>query len=285
MKQKRKTAIAVCALVLMIVWLAWGNKALQKTEIIIASDRLPASFDGYRIVQISDLHNAEFGEDNEKLLQMIKEERPDLVVITGDLVDSSHTDLDVAVDFAEKVVTIAPAYYVTGNHEAWLGQSYKVLEQKLEQAGVEVMRDEALYLEQAGERILLMGMEDPEFYEGESALYDGGAARLLQRIHELRYSKEEYTILLSHRPELFDTYVASGVDLVFSGHAHGGQFRLPLIGGLVAPDQGFFPEYDAGSYEQDGTCMVVSRGLGNSMIPLRIGNRPEVVVVELRCEQ
>ncbi len=281
MKKTRKRAVVCILLFLAALWVIWGNKALQQTEITITSDRLPVSFDGYRIVHISDLHNAEFGEGNEKILQRIKSVQPDLIVLTGDLVDSSRTDYDIAVDFAGEAVKIAPTYYVTGNHEAWLGQSYHVLEQRLEQSGVEVLRDEALYLEQDQDRILLMGIDDPEFYKGESVRYDGGAAMMRQRIDSLRYQDEEYTILLSHRPELFDTYVDSGVDLVFSGHAHGGQFRLPFVGGLVAPDQGLFPEYDAGLYHEGRTSMVVSRGLGNSIIPLRIGNRPEVVVVTL----
>lgn len=272
----------VIVLLILVSWTLWANTALQCNEISIRSERLPASFEGYRIAQISDLHNAEFGSDNEKLIQMLKDAHPDMIVVTGDLIDSSHTDLEIAISFARKAVQIAPTYYVTGNHEAWVDQQYETLERQLEQVGVEVMRNEALYIEQKGERILLIGADDPEFQAGDRIAYDGGAAWIRGVIDALRYYDEEYTILLSHRPELFDTYVDSGVDLVLTGHAHGGQFRLPLIGGLVAPGQGLFPKYDAGTFSQDRTHMVVSRGLGNSVIPLRIGNRPELVVVELQ---
>ena len=280
--KKRTLLTAAILLILLAIWLVWANKALQFNEITVTSERLPQAFDGYRIAQISDLHNAEFGQENAELLQMLTDAQPDMIVLTGDLVDSSHTDLEVAIHFVQQAVAIAPTYYVTGNHEAWLGSAYGALEEGLSQASVIIMRDEAMYIERESQRILLMGVDDPEYFEGESSLYDGGSAVMLQRITSLRYQEEEYTILLSHRPELFDTYVAADVDLVFSGHAHGGQFRLPFIGGLVAPDQGLFPEYDAGLYSEGRTNMVVSRGLGNSIIPLRVGNRPEVVVVELR---
>ena len=105
------------------------------------------------------------------------------------------------------------------------------------------------------------------------------------KLDELADDQAGYTILLSHRPELFDTYVSGEIDLVLSGHAHGGQFRLPFIGGLYAPGQGFFPKYDAGMYSKETTSMVVSRGLGNSIIPLRFNNRPEIVLIELTGEK
>ncbi|MBP3701524.1 MAG: metallophosphoesterase, partial [Lachnospiraceae bacterium] len=202
--KKRFLVTALIALCLLVGWLVWGNTALQLNEITVSSERLPQSFDGYRIVQVSDLHNAVFGQANEKLLQLIRDAKPDMIVLTGDLVDSSHTDLDIAIRFVQKSVEIAPTYYVTGNHEAWLGNSYETLEQKLSRGGVTILRDEAMYIEEEGERILLMGLDDPEFYEGESAIYDGGAFVMQQRIDSLRYDNEVYTILLSHRPELFD---------------------------------------------------------------------------------
>ena len=267
----------------VLLWIMWANTALEYNEINIYSDRLPKTFDGYRIVQISDLHNAEFGKDNETLLQMLKEARPDMIVVTGDLVDSSRTDFNVALKVLRQAMQIAPVYYATGNHEAWLGQSYEKLESQLMECGVKVLRDEALFVEHDGMSILLMGLDDPEFYQAEESAYDNGASQMAQRIDSLRYDEEEYTIVLSHRPELFEIYVDHEVDLVFAGHAHGGQFRLPLIGGLVAPNQGFFPAYDAGLYQNGRTDMVVSRGLGNSVSPLRFANRPEIVVVELHC--
>lgn len=286
MKKPKKTLLLFCALgavllAALIVWTAWGNTALELNTYTVTSDALPEAFDGYRIAQVSDLHNAEMGEDNEKLLAMLREAEPDIIVITGDLVDSHDTDIEVALRFAEAAVGIAPCYYVTGNHEAALHEAdtaaYATLKEGLIQAGVTVPENERVLLERAGQSLSLIGVEDPNF---DLSTEDSVAMR--ETLQTLTGDGEAYTILLSHRPELFDVYVESGVDLVFSGHAHGGQFRFPLIGGLVAPDQGLFPTYDAGIYAEGSTCMVVSRGIGNSIIPFRFNNRPEVVLIELK---
>ncbi len=271
-------SILAAALLFLAVWTVWGNTALMVSRITIVSSRIPPGFSGFRIAQVSDLHNAEFGTDNSKLLQIISEAVPDTIVITGDLIDASHTNIDVAVDFAKAAVQIAPVYYVTGNHEAALPQ-YNALKTELESFGVVVLEDTAIQLERNGDTVILIGLSDPNFMPRSniSSIVDA-------KLHSLNTSDSSYTILLSHRPELFDAYVSSGVDLVFSGHAHGGQFRFPLIGGLIAPNQGFFPKYDAGLYTKDKTNMVVSRGIGNSVIPLRFNNRPEVVLVELSGE-
>ena len=184
----------------------------------------------------------------------------------------------MAAAFAEESVKIAPSYYVTGNHEASISE-YGELKNRLEAAGVHVLEDEEAFLEREGEKILLFGLSDPNF-SMESEWSDGASAIVEEKLKKWK-NQGKYTILLSHRPELFKTYVSAGIDLVFSGHAHGGQFRLPFVGGLIAPDQGLFPKYDAGLYTEKGTNMVVSRGLGNSIIPIRFNNRPEIVVVDV----
>lgn len=269
-------------LLALIVWTIWGNTALMANSITLSGNQIPSEFSGFRIAQVSDLHNAEFGEENSLLLNSLSESKPDMIAITGDLVDAQHTNIDVALSFAEKAVQIAPVYYVTGNHEASLSQ-YSELKTGLEAAGVIVLEDKAIQLEHNGGIVTLMGLSDPNFTI-KSNIFDEVPAMISTKLNELMENKAGYTILLSHRPELFDTYVSCGVDLVLSGHAHGGQFRLPLIGGLVAPNQGFFPKYDAGLYSDGGTNMVVSRGLGNSIIPLRFNNRPEIVLVELTAD-
>ncbi len=261
---------AIVLLLVLVIWTIWGNTALMVSTITISSNRIPSAFSGFRIAQVSDLHNAEFGKNNTKLLQMLSENKPDIIVITGDLVDSQHTDIDVALDFVKGAVQIAPVYYVTGNHEAWLSQCDDLLAD-LEKIGAVVLKDKAIPLEREGEKITLIGLSDPPTM---------ASAKLESFIDD----ENGYTILLIHRPELFETYVSCGIDLVFSGHAHGGQFRLPLIGGLIAPNQGLFPKYDAGVYTDGKTSMVVSRGIGNSIIPIRFNNRPEVVLVELSTE-
>lgn len=264
--------------ILLISWIAWGNTALELNEYQIKSDKIPDVFHGFRIAQISDLHNAEMGEGNEKLLKMLANAESDIIVITGDSIDSYHTDVEVTLQFVEKAVEIAPCYYVTGNHEARLPREvYLDFEEKMQEYGVEILHDEVILIEREGESISLGGIDDASF---ASKYSNGYHSNLSNHIEEL-FTEDGFQILLSHRPELFGMYVDAGVDLVFSGHAHGGQFRLPLVGGLVAPNQGLFPEYDAGLFLEDGTNMVVSRGIGNSIIPVRVNNRPEVVVVEL----
>ena len=272
--------IATVLLLILAVWTIWGNTALTVSTVVISSNRIPLSFSGFRIAQVSDLHNDEFGENNMELLQILSGSTPDIIVITGDLVDSQHTDMDVALDFAKEAVQIAPVYYVTGNHEAWIPQ-YDELKTGLEMIGVTVLEDEAIQLEQGDEEVTLVGLSDPDFTVNGD-MFGEVPAMVGTKLGELTDIEDSYTILLSHRPELFETYADCEIDLVLSGHAHGGQFRLPFVGGLIAPNQGIFPKYDAGLYTEDNTNMIVSRGIGNSVIPFRFNNRPEIVLVELK---
>ena len=284
-KKKRTKIITLSvigiALVLLIVWIAWGNSALELNSYRIASNSLPKEFEGLRIAQVSDLHNAEMGKDNEKLISMLKDAAPDIIVITGDMIDSRNTKVDVALDFAEQAVKIAPCYYVTGNHEARVDE-YSDLKDGLLELGVIVLEDARAEIELSDKIITLIGVDDPSFQT--DYLFGDDETIMKSKLNELTSEDDGYTVLLSHRPELFDTYVESGVDLVFSGHAHGGQFRIPFVGGVVAPNQGVFPKYDAGIYSEGDTNMVVSRGVGNSIIPFRINNRPEVILIELTMQ-
>ena len=266
----------------LFIWTVWGNTALMTNAVAISSSRIPAAFSGFRIAQVSDLHNAEFGKNNAELLKLLSESRPDIIVITGNLIDANHTDVGIALGFAQESVRIAPTYYVTGNHEV-ASQQYDTLKAGLEEAGIIVLEDEAISLERGGETISLIGLADPDFtVKGE--MFGEAPVMVSAKLKNLNDGEGKYTIMLSHRSELFETYVNCGIDLVFAGHAHGGQFRLPFIGGVIAPNQGLFPKYDAGLYTDGGTNMVVSRGIGNSIIPLRFNNRPEIVLVELNAE-
>ena len=284
--KRKRNIISLCIgmlSVFLIVWTVWGNTALMVSEIDIFNERLPASFSGFRIAHVSDLHNAKFDKDNANLLQMLAESRPDIIVITGDLIDAQHTDVDIALDFAGGTNKIAPTYYVTGNHEASCSQ-YDILKTGLKNAGVTVLEDEIVYLEKNEEAIALLGLSDPDFtIKGD--MFGEVPAMVSIKLKNMYERESEYSILLSHRPELFETYVSCGVDLILSGHAHGGQFRLPFIGGLIAPDQGLFPRYDAGLFTDSNTNMIVSRGIGNSIIPIRFNNRPEIVLIELHSNK
>lgn len=278
--KKKTICILSGILLILIVWTAWGNAALELNTYTISSRGLPDAFDGYRIAQVSDLHNAEFGDGNQRLLDMLREAEPDMIAITGDLIDSRKTNIAVALAFAEEAVRIAPCYYVSGNHEARVPE-YRELKAGLEAAGVTVLDDARVEIEISGKSITIIGVNDPSFL---ADYLTSDAAVMDRKLSELSSEDASFTILLSHRPELFDTYAAHDMDLVLTGHAHGGQFRLPLIGGLIAPNQGLFPKYDDGLYSEGNTNMIVSRGLGNSILPFRFNNRPEVVLIELKSQ-
>ena len=275
---KRKVIFFIILLLFIVIaWLVWSNKTVKTTDIIVSSNNLPTEFNNYKIAHISDFHNAEFGEKNSKIIDILKNQNPDIIAVTGDLVDSNHTNIDIAVSFMKQAVKIAPCFYVTGNHEAWTEQ-YDELESKLIECGVNVLHDTYFYLEKNSTKIKLVGIDDPSFTKGYELTEESIIETKLKEF-EL---EDSYTILLSHRPEYFKTYVNSNIDLVLTGHAHGGQFRLPFIGGLVAPNQGLFPKYDSGLFTENNTNMVVSRGIGNSIIPVRINNRPEVIMIKLQ---
>ncbi len=278
MNKKVKYILISCVvLILFSAWLLWANKALSAREFIIEDEKIPASFNGFTIAHVSDLHNESFGSGNEKLLALIKEAEPDIIALTGDIIDSSRDNIRVVVEFVTKALEIAPIYYVTGNHEPRTVENNALLN-FIEDAGVDMLDNESLSLIREEESISLYGINDPSFVSD----YLLGEEPVVSSLLEGLEKKDGFSILLSHRPEFFDLYAEHGFDLVLSGHAHGGQFRLPFIGGMIAPGQGLFPKYDSGLYQKDGTSMIVSRGLGKSIIPLRFNNRPEVIFITLK---
>ncbi len=274
---KIKKVIIFAALALFVIWIYQTNVTVGTTHYKIESSRLPEAFNHFKIVSVSDLHNAKFGKDNGVIIRSVKEEKPDIIVITGDLVDYSKTDIATAEALVKELVKIAPCYYVTGNHEAWLGEKYNRLEKILVDASVTVLRDKTVNLTENNQTIQLAGLDDPDFADRTSY----NQQDILENTLADMNLTDDFCVLLSHRPETFGAYVNKNIDLGLSGHAHGGQFRLPFIGGIIAPNQGFFPKYDAGTYTENNTTMIVSRGLGNSVIPVRFNNRPEIVSVEL----
>lgn len=278
---KKKTILGLCMASALVAgtagWLWWGNRAVMVHTISVTDQRLPQEFEGFRIAQISDLHNEVFGSGNGELLTLLAGTRPDIIVITGDLIDSRRTDVSAALEFVRGAVEIAPVYYVAGNHESRLPEEFWMLERCMENLGVSVLRGERTLLTREGAAVALIGVDDPTFQDKNSANWPGIVEEELGRLRE----EGLYSILLIHRPELLETYARAGMNLVFSGHAHGGQVRIPFVGGVIAPNQGFFPQYDGGLYTMGDTQLVVSRGLGNSLCPLRVNNRPEIVLAEL----
>lgn len=281
MKSKHLRRLPAAALVILalLAFSWWQNNGLMVTEYEYILPAEQAQLDGVRVAQISDLHSKDFGGALERLLE---EQVPDVVVLTGDLVDLRDTDYTTALELAQAAARLGPTFYVPGNHEAsliWSGK-YAQLREGLEQAGVRVLENEAETIEIGAGTLNLIGLLDPGFYDAD---LDMAAGLLSQELTQL-VQPGQLNILLAHRPSLIAAYAQGGADLVFSGHAHGGQVRLLFVGGLVAPDEGWFPQYTSGLYSTGDTVEVVSRGLGNSIVPQRVFNRPELVVVTLRAQ-
>ena len=266
---------ALLALMALALLLYQGNTELECNTYTVASQRLPDAFDGYRIALVSDLHNTQTGSLTEDLLDMLRQAEPDMIAITGDLIDYYQTKPQISLAFVAEAVKIAPCYFVSGNHEARYS-GYGTFRSELENLGVQVLADTRLFLEKDGDSVLLIGIEDtyPVDLE-ENAVLDG-------KLQWLVREADPYTVVLSHRPVTVEVFASHGVDLVLSGHMHGGQFRLPFIGGIYTPSTGFFPEYDAGLYTKGETYLIVSRGIGNSIFPLRVNNPPELIIVQLQ---
>lgn len=275
-------ALAVLA-ALLLAGNAWANARVWNARVEIRDEKIPAAFDGFVLCQVSDVHNEARGEGNAALLRALREAAPDLICITGDFLDSRRTDLDFALELAGQLAEIAPAVYVTGNHEARL-KDLSALEAGLAARGVRVLRDGWMPLARGGEEIALLGLDDPGFAAGEDWTLSEGLDQTQARLSALlAQAGDRFSLVLSHRPELLPAYAEAGADLVLSGHAHGGQVRLPGIGGLFAPGQGILPRLTSGVHARGETRLVVSRGLGNSAFPLRVFNPPEIVTVTLRA--
>lgn len=261
------------------------HKKIDITKLTFSSKRLPNAFDGCRILQISDLHNNFYGKGQKRLIKITKYLKPEYIFITGDMIDQYHNGMDKACEYIKGISKIAPIYYVTGNHEWVIGKMRNDFLGFLKEQGVTILRDEILTLQREDSTIQLLGMDDPykrftkHGWDNEK-YYSMEFLRCFFNLNKKR--SDAFTVLLSHRPEFINYYSRAKVDLVFSGHAHGGQFRLPFIGGILSPHQGFFPKYAEGMIYRDKTCMVVSRGLGDSAFPIRLGNPPEMILLTMR---
>jgi len=250
---------------------------------VLSNDNLPGEFDGYRIVLLADLHGAEHGKDNERLLDRIRDANPDIITIAGDLIDRYQPghpverQIEIAQALVSQLVRIAPVYYVTGNHE-WDSRMVRPLLDMLEENGVNVLRNQYRSLTIGNDTIIIAGVDDPN---GPADMIKPD--EFIKRIHERE--NPDFLIVLSHRNYNLNLYSELGVDLVLSGHAHGGMIRLPFTDGLIGPQHEFLPTYTSGIYTRGNTNMVVSRGLGNHLGWTRFLNNPQVIVVELRITE
>ncbi len=267
--------IAIC---LLIVYLYHENTALQVDKQVIINEKIQEGFSGYKIAHISDFHNTTSKRLASNIVKKINSSKVDIVVITGDIIDSRRTNIKVALDFVTSLAKSNKVYYVPGNHESRIAE-YEEFRKQIIELGVNVLDNKTELITKDDAKINLLGIKDPAFAY-EYSVDDNLIVK--QEIENLEYNKELYTILLSHRPEVFETYVKQNIDLVLTGHAHGGQIRIPFVGGIIAPVQGFFPKYTEGVHKENNTTMLISRGIGNSLFPFRINNRPELLLIELK---
>lgn len=265
--------LALCAVCAVFFW--WSNHSLQTGRFTFSSSRLPEGFDGCVIVQLSDLHGAEFGEDNEKLIDLVRSAGPDYIFLTGDLQDQyRNTPRSYSVSLCQTLSGIAPTYFVTGNHE-WAFKDVRELKRELRKAGVTVLTNEYVTLTRNGDSLLLAGIDDPNGFADQKTPEE--------LAEELRKAEPgAFWILLAHRNNYFENrYSRLGADLVISGHGHGGLIRLPFTDGLISVERHLFPSYTAGFYRTNEADLFVSRGLGNSGYTFRLFNRPEIVILTL----
>ncbi|WP_027625224.1 metallophosphoesterase [Clostridium lundense] len=280
MKIKIKSRWKVlCIICVLLTFFYCENNWLGISNYDLYYDNLSKSFDNYSIIHISDLHSKVFGEKNKILIEKIKKEKPNIIVITGDIIDRRRYNDKPSIEFLKEAVKIAPVYFSTGNHEIWSGK-FNELESNMKNIGVKVLRNENVKIDNGKEYIYLLGIDDPGVVHA-----DEEDEVLKENIRKAKngVDKKNFTILLSHRPERINVYNDENINLVFSGHAHGGQVRIPLIGAIIAPGQGLFPKYTSGAHKLKKGFIVISRGLGNSSIPQRIFNRPELVKVVLKA--
>ena len=264
--------LIVVLAVLLLVELYRSNHIIDLERITVTRPNLPEGFDGFKIAHISDLHGAQFGVDNADLIAMIREEKPDIIVITGDYVDTTSRDLDMVYATARDLAAVAPCYFVPGNHE--YKEGFASIKKELERAGVTVLQNQAVEIERNGDAITLLGVDDPN-----------GRADMITMEEAVRLAKQrgpDFLLMLNHRYSRAEEASALGADVMLAGHAHGGLIRLPFTDGIVGPSYKWFPKHTNGLYDIDGMALVTSRGLGNAGMTRRLFNPPHLPIIELK---
>lgn len=285
MRRKRMYTIVIVLLLLLVVLLRIyiDNEIPKVSNVEIKSSKLPEVFDGYKIVQLSDLHSKSFGNNNEMLIDMIDKESPNIIVMTGDMVTANEKDFTVFYSLVKELIKKYRVYYVYGNHEGELSLKLKSeITAFLKENGVIVLDNDYISIEKNNEKINLYGL----CYTQKYYSYKGGKKHIITENYIKNklgtIDKNKYNILLTHNPLFFDAYSGYGFDLTLSGHVHGGLIRLPFIGGILSPERKFFPQYSAGVYEKGNSKLVVSRGLSRGTKGFRFFNRPDVVSITLK---
>ncbi|SCI88929.1 Uncharacterized metallophosphoesterase Cj0846 [uncultured Clostridium sp.] len=270
----------------------YETETLETTRYEVKNSKIPKEFDNFKIVQVSDLHNKSFGKNNKKLLNRIENENPDIVVITGDLVEGDNKNFHVALNFIDELAKKHKVYHIIGNHEQKslikkYKNEYKDYFKELDKKPIINLNNEKVTLNKGNSKINVYGFIVPlDYYPYFFKNYKNRKKRLECEFIDTslgKLDKSDYNLMLAHTPFFFDDYENYGADLVLSGHVHGGIIRLPLIGGVLSPNREFFPKYDFGKYEKNDTTMILSKGLGGSKVLIRFNCKPEIVSITLKC--
>lgn len=289
-KNKKKLVLLILLIVLAVIAVSiyLDNSLLQVTQYTVTSERIPQSFNNFKILQLSDLHSASFGEENRTLLKKIDEQKPDIVVMTGDMVNTKDETFDVFLKFGKEVGKKYETYYIMGNHEQNLDESKReYIFRKLKATGIKILNNEKVGITRGADQINLYGMWfNLKYYKAANNAYTKDiyydSVAMQKVIGDCDTSK--YNVLLTHNPLYFDTYAGWDADLTLAGHIHGGMIRIPFIGGLLSPEHEFFPQYSGGKYHMGNKVLIVNRGLGNGDFGIRILDRPEISVITLQSK-
>lgn len=273
--------IILLVLVILAIGVYFDNKLLKVSKYKIKNDKIPKEFNNFKIIHLSDLHSHSFIGNTNKIVKKVDEQKPDIIVMTGDMVNKYDKKFNRFLELAQALSKKYKIYYIVGNHEQRLKkQDIAFILNRLNKFGVKILKDDKLVLKGKKDHLNLYGIDVPlEFYKvrNKSKLdLEEVIAPILKRCKE-----EEYNILLAHNPLYFEKYAKYNVDLIFSGHVHGGMIRLPFLGGLLSPERKFFPKYSSGIYEINNKKIIVSRGLGHSKPLIRIFNMPEILSITL----
>ncbi|MGM8364091.1 metallophosphoesterase [Virgibacillus sp. W0181] len=291
MKKFKKVIIILGILIVSpIIYFYFQANVLEVSKYTVKSGKIPEAFDGYKVLQLTDLHSKQFGKNSRRLIRKINKHEPDIIVITGDMMNSTDDNGNVFLTLASELVKNYPVYYIDGNHEliakvmAERGDNiyYTNYIKQLEAVGVEIINDKKIELTEQEETIHLRGMDIPLIFYSPSDVevnIDFDKAYIDEKVGEAE--EDTFEMMLAHYPKYYEAFKEWGADLVLAGHHHGGMIRIPYVGGVISHEGEFFPNYDAGRFEKERTTMIVGRGLGNYTYNIRAFNRPEIVLITL----
>lgn len=277
---KMKLAILIMGIIFLLglIYLWYGMYILSVSKYKIKSNKISKDLSGYKIAHISDFHNTRSKILKEQILKSLDKEKPDILLITGDFIDAYRTNINIAIDFIKQIKNM-PIYYVAGNHESRI-KEYNKFKKEIVKLGVNVLENESISIKVKKTEFNIIGLQDPTFETTEKNV-DQMKVIVDKYLSGLSNSKR-FQILLIHRPELQDIYCKHNIDITVCGHAHGGEFIIPFIGPIIAPNQGFFPKLTSGVHTKNNSNLIISRGIGNSSVPLRFNNNPELIYITLQ---